>query len=70
LQNTLRTPPPRINLSPFKCLALQREEVEVLTSIYGEDMSTLNKEGSCFVIDIKFLSGDIKEEDVIKLWFR
>lgn len=66
----LRTPPPRIDLSPFECHALQKDELEVLTSIYGDDMTTLNNEGTCFVIDIKFLSGEIKEDDVIKVWFR
>ena len=69
-QNTLRTPPPKIHLSPFECHSLQQEEVEVLNSIYGEDMTTLNERGTCFVVSIKFLAGDIKEEDVIKIWFR
>lgn len=70
MQNTLRTPPPRIDLSPFECSALQRDEVEVLKSIYGEDMVPLNEQGTCFVVNIKFLSGEISEEDVIKVWFR
>ena len=41
-----------------------------MESIYSEDMTSLNKEGTCFAIDIKFLSGEIKGEDVIKIWFR
>lgn len=42
----------------------------MLKSIYSEDVVALNDSGTCFVISIKFLSGEIKEEDVIKVWFR
>ena len=47
------------------------EEIEVICSIYGDDVALLNDDGTCFSIKIKFLSEEeIKEEDVIKLWFR
>lgn len=42
----------------------------MLQSIYCDDMVSLNERGTCFVVNIKFLSGEISEEDVIKIWFR
>ncbi len=41
-----------------------------MQSIYGEDMVALNERGTCFVLSIRFLSECIREEDVIKIWFR
>ena len=69
-QNTLRTPPPSIDFSPLECHALQQEEVETLRAIYDQDMTALNDNGTCFAVQVKFLSDEIQEEDVIKLWFR
>ena len=70
LQNTLRTPPPSVDISPLECRALQREEIETLQAIYDRDVTTLNDDGTCFVVQIKFLSDEIKDEDIIKVWFR
>ena len=42
----------------------------MLKAIYDRDMTALNENGTCFVVSIKFLSDDIKDEDVIKIWFR
>lgn len=69
-QNTLRTPPPSVDLSPLECHALQREEVEMLSAIYGPDLQPLNDQGTCFLVNIRFLSDEISEDDVIKIWFR
>jgi len=41
-----------------------------LRAIYDQDMSPLNDSGTCFAVQIKFLSDEIREEDVIKVWFR
>lgn len=46
------------------------EEVETLTAIYGSDLQSLNDQGTCFLVNVRFLSEEIKEEDVIKIWFR
>ena len=70
IQNTLRTPPPSIDLSPLECHALQQEELETLKAIYDHDLTPLNDNCTCFVVRIRFLSEEIKEEDVIKIWFR
>ena len=70
MQNTLRTPPPSVNISPLECHALQREEVDTLQAIYDKDVTPLNEDGTCFVIQVKYLSNEIKDEDVIKIWFR
>ena len=59
-----------VDLPPLECHALQLEEVETLTAIYGSDMKSLNDRGTCFLINVRFLSEEIKEEDVIKIWFR
>ena len=69
-QNTLRTPPPSVDLSPLECHTLQMEEVEMLSAIYGPDLQPLNDQGTCFLVNIRFLSDEISEEDVIKIWFR
>lgn len=70
IQNTLSTPPPSIDLSPLECHALQQEELEALRAIYEQDLTPLNDDCTCFAIDVKFLSDEIKEDDVIKIWFR
>ena len=59
-----------VDLPPLECHALQLEEVETLIAIYGSDMKSLNDRGTCFLINVRFLSEEIKEEDVIKIWFR
>ena len=59
-----------ITMSPFDCTKLQQEEFETLSAIYNEDVKVLNDANTCFVVDIKFLTDDIKKEDVIKVWFR
>lgn len=69
LQNTLRTPPPSLNISPLQCHALQNEELEVLKAIYDEDLLFLNEDCTCFCVKIRFLSDEIKDEDVIRIWF-
>lgn len=46
------------------------EEVETLTAIYGSDMTPLNEQGTCFLINVRFLSEEIKDDDVIRIWFR
>ena len=70
-QNKLRTPPPSVDLSPLECHALQTEEVETLTAIYGSDLRTLNDQGTCFSVNVRFLSQDVvQDDDVIKIWFR
>jgi hypothetical protein len=68
--NKLRTPPPSVDLSPLECHALQTEEVETLTAIYGSDLRTLNDQGTCFSVNVRFLSQDVvQDDDVIKIWF-
>ena len=42
----------------------------MLTAIYGSDLRLLNDQGTCFLVNVKFLSQKIKEEDVIRIWFR
>ncbi len=69
-QNTLSTPPPSIDLSPLECHTLQQEELEALRAIYDQDLTPLNDDCTCFAVDIKFLSDEIRDEDVIKIWFR
>ena len=69
-KNQLRTPPPLVDLSPLECHAIRTEEVTALTAIYGNDLQLLNDSGSCFLVCVKFLSEEIKEEDVIRIWFR
>ena len=59
-----------VDLSPLECHALQMEEVDTLMAIYGNDFKPLNDQGTCFLVNVKFLSEEIKEEDVIRIWFR
>lgn len=41
-----------------------------MRAIYDQDMSPLNDSGTCFAVQIKFLSDEIRQEDIIKVWFR
>ena len=43
------------------------EEIETLKTIFEDNVSTLNEDGTCFVIEI---SEGIKDKDVIKIQFR
>jgi hypothetical protein len=45
------------------------EEVATLTAIYGNDLQSLNDQGTCFLVNVRFLSEEIKEEDIIRIWF-
>ena len=67
-QNNLSTPPPLVSISPFECTRLQEEELETLRAIYEEDLHCLSE--CCFVIIVRYLTDDIRDEDVIKVWFR
>jgi hypothetical protein len=44
--------------------------VDALEAIYDKDVTPLNEDGTCFVVQVKYLSDEIKDEDVIKIWFR
>ncbi len=68
VQNTLSTPPPLIDISPFECTKIQQDELETLRAIYNGDIKCFSD--SCFTIRVKFLTNDILEEDVIGIWFR
>lgn len=49
---------------------MQQEELEALRAIYEEDMTALNDTGTCFCIRMKYLSDEMKDEDIIRVWFR
>ena len=66
----LSTPPPVIMMDPLECRAIQEEEVGSLKAIYDTDLTPLNDDFTCFSVSIKYLNDDIREEDVIKIWFR
>lgn len=66
----LSTPPPAVMIDPLECRLIQEEEIDSLRAIFDADLTPLNDDATCFSINIRYLTDDIKEEDVIKIWFR